>query len=211
MEKDLMMFSKSNVNKNGKRHICKECASKEKKEWRDKHKEHVLQYDREYREQHKEDAKKWYLDNYQHNKEVRQKWQTANKHRMNKLHREYYKAQKENVNFTLSKRIATAMRTALKGEKGGYRWEILVGYTVNDLKQHLERQFTAEMNWENIKDWHIDHVVPKSAFNYKSYSDIDFKKCWSLKNLQPMLATENREKSNKLIKPFQPSLALSED
>lgn len=48
-----------------------------------------------------------------------------------------------------------------------------------------------------------------AAFNFSSPEHIDFKKCWSLENLQPMWGKENAAKRDKLSKPFQPSLRLS--
>ena len=47
-------------------------------------------------------------------------------------------------------------------------------------------------------DIHIDHVIPKSHFNIISAECEDFKKCWALSNLQPLLAKDNLRKNNKL-------------
>jgi len=60
----------------------------------------------------------------------------------------------------------------------------------------------------NRKDYHIDHIIPQSAFNYETPKDLDFKKCWALTNLQILSSVENMKKSAKLDKPFQPSLLL---
>jgi hypothetical protein len=65
------------------------------------------------------------------------------------------------------------------------------------------------MSWENHGTvWHIDHIIPKSVFNYTDAEHIDFKRCWALKNLQPLWAGENMSKGDSLVKPFQPSLAI---
>jgi guanylate kinase len=81
-----------------------------------------------------------------------------------------------------------------------------LGYSIDDLKSHLESQFTEGMSWDNYGEWHIDHIRPESWFNYSSIEDGDFKKCWSLDNLQPMWADENLKKNNlyegKYRKPF---------
>lgn len=88
--------------------------------------------------------------------------------------------------------------------------EKLVGYTLDDLMIHLEKKFLPGMTWENYGrgGWNIDHIIPKSVFNYESTGDVDFKHCWSLKNLQPLWESDNMSKGAKLEKPFQPSLAL---
>ena len=74
---------------------------------------------------------------------------------------------------------------------------------------HLEASFTDGMTWENYGTyWHVDHIVPLSAHNYKSAEDIDFKKAWALGNLQALEASQNLAKGAKLAAPFQPSFAL---
>lgn len=110
-------------------------------------------------------------------------------------------------------RIDSAMSRAIRasiesGAKAGRRWERLVGYTVTDLMKHLERQFQPGMTWANYGEWHIDHVVPKAAFNYERPEHIDFARCWALSNLQPLWAVDNMRKHARLDGEFQPSLAL---
>lgn len=82
----------------------------------------------------------------------------------------------------------------------------LVGYSPLKLMKHMERRFKDGMSWENRSMWHIDHIIPRSAFNYKTQKDTDFRRCWSLKNLQPLWSNENLKKHAKITKPFQPSL-----
>jgi hypothetical protein len=54
------------------------------------------------------------------------------------------------------------------------------------------------MSWENYGKWHIDHITPLSSFDIQNYNDENFKKCWSLENLQPLWAEDNLKKSNKV-------------
>lgn len=87
---------------------------------------------------------------------------------------------------------------SLNGSMGGQRWVNLVGYTAEELKKHLEKQFTKEMSWENHGTyWEIDHIKPIANFNFKTPKDDDFKKCWALTNLQPLTRSENRRKCNR--------------
>jgi hypothetical protein len=97
------------------------------------------------------------------------------------------------------------MRQSLNGGKCGRRWTELVGWTVDDLKQHLESQFTEGMTWDNHGQvgWHIDHKIPVSSFNITSYKCNDFKKCWSLNNLQPLWYDDNIRKGNKVEKIYK--------
>lgn len=83
-----------------------------------------------------------------------------------------------------------------KKNKNGYHWEDLVGYTVEELKQHLENQFKEGMNWDKFLkgEIHIDHIIPKSLFKYNDSEDREFKQCWALANLQPLWAEDNIKK-----------------
>jgi len=90
------------------------------------------------------------------------------------------------------------MYHALKAKKGFRKWEDLVGYTLQDLINHLTPLFTDSMAWENYGSiWHVDHVTPKSWFKYESTSDPKFKECWSLTNLQPKFKIDNIKKGNR--------------
>lgn len=76
----------------------------------------------------------------------------------------------------------------------------LLGYTKDDLKEHLKKLFKNDMNWQNYGTyWEIDHIIPISMFNYKDIDDEEFKLCWSLNNLQPLEKEKNKEKGNKFI------------
>ena len=73
-----------------------------------------------------------------------------------------------------------------------------IGYTIDELMQHLESQFSPIMTWDNYGEvWHIDHKRPVSWFNYNGTNDDEFKECWALSNLQPLLATDNIRKGNR--------------
>ncbi len=98
----------------------------------------------------------------------------------------------------LDRRMTGSIWAALRSRKAGRSWESLVGYTLDDLAAHLERQFASGMSWDNIGEWHVDHVRPRSAFSYSSPDDAAFKECWALPNLQPLWAIENMSKGARL-------------
>jgi len=114
----------------------------------------------------------------------------------------------EDPTVKLSRRISTAVYQCIKSNKQRKSVFKILGYSIGQLKQYLEEQFTTGMTWDNYGEWHIDHKVPKSAHNFTTAEDIDFKRCWALDNLQPMWAKENLSKGASLHKPFQPSLLL---
>ena len=103
--------------------------------------------------------------------------------------------------YKLVANFRTAIYQVLKEsnvEKNGHYFDIL-GYTPEELINHLEKQFTEGMTWENYGEFHIDHKLPISSFNIKEIGDEEFMKCWSLDNLQPMWGEENIRKSNKVL------------
>ena len=69
-----------------------------------------------------------------------------------------------------------------------------VGYTRQQLCDHLESLFLDGMGWHNLKDWHIDHKKPVKLCNFESFNDPQFLECWSLENLRPLWARDNLRK-----------------
>lgn len=74
------------------------------------------------------------------------------------------------------------------------------GYNEHDLVKHIEDQFGPRMSWDNHARstqgfrWEVDHITPRSQLRYDSFSHPNFKKCWSLDNLRPIDAKENKSR-----------------
>lgn len=98
--------------------------------------------------------------------------------------------------FRITERMSAGVRESLRNGKNGRRWEHLVGYTRDELAAHLERQFLPGMSWQNMGEWHIDHIVPKVAFEFTDASDPEFARCWSLPNLRPLWGGDNMRKNH---------------
>lgn len=194
--------------------------------WRADNAEHVRRYNKKYYATHytpvpkasntpaktkKERDKEYYIKNREAIIERATAWNIANPERS----REHCRKTQERRRLTARGRLDDAMSSsvyqAIKDKKAGRKWEALVGYTAADLMAHLERQFHPGMTWDNYGrgGWHIDHIIPRSAFNYETPDDIDFKRCWALENLQPLWEFDNISKGAKLEQPFQPSLAIA--
>ena len=88
---------------------------------------------------------------------------------------------------------------SLSNQKAGRKWEALVGYTLSDLMQHLERQFTAGMTWENRGEWHVDHIRPLCSFEFQTPDCPQFREAWALTNLRPLWAKDNLTKSGRQV------------
>lgn len=99
-----------------------------------------------------------------------------------------------NPALALNNRMANAVKEALNGRKAGRSWEALVGYTLEQIVRHLERQFVQGMGWHNRAEWHVDHIRPLASFSFTDAEHPDFRAAWALSNLRPLWAAENRQK-----------------
>ncbi len=200
-EKTLEEFSVDNRNASGHRSRCKVCACEEGKLWQKGHPENVKKSGQKWRATHPDAIKgnKYRIDSSK-------AWKTANPEKV----KAYAKKRRDTPKGKLNNNISFRVWLSLRGTKNNQRWEDLVGYTVCQLKYHLEKRFKPGMTWENYgTHWHIDHKIPVAVFNYEHPDDIDFRLCWSLKNLQPLESKKNRIKGAKIEIPFQPSLCIN--
>jgi len=213
-EKDFADFTKDKRNKDGMGASCLKCFAIRSRELSPKRKVKKAEQGKLYREVNKdkikERIKKWYAVNKSKYKGQSTRWYKENPEKAKKIYKrrdqKVLGTPKGRISCMMSNRIRNSMR---KGMKANHHWEDLVSFTVDQLKMHLEKQFTPEMNWENYGSyWHIDHKIPISVFNYEAPDDIDFKRCWSLKNLQPLEAIKNISKGARIETPFQPSLMM---
>lgn len=114
--------------------------------------------------------------------------------------------------FRLEQTIRRSIYSSISsGSKRGRKTFEILGYSPEDLRDHLERLFLPGMSWENYGKfgWHIDHIVPLAVHNYETPDDIDFRRAWALENLRPLWWQDNIKKGAKVDTAFQPSLALA--
>ncbi len=95
--------------------------------------------------------------------------------------------------------VQRRVRRALAGETRGEFMRALLGYSVGDLRKHIERSFSKGMTWDAFSRGaiHIDHIIPLRAFDLES--DDDLRRAWALTNLRPLWATENISKGGKVL------------
>ena len=154
----------------------KEKISLQKKNYYYANREKQLEYHRKYREEHGEEVR------------ARQRaWYAQNKEKVAQLNKETFRH--------LNKMFSRCIYQSLRSVKAGRHWEDLVPYTLQELKEHLEKQFDENMTWDNIGEyWEVDHIIPKNLFSFQSSNDKDFQICWSLMNLRPLNWIENRKR-----------------
>ena len=141
-----------------------------------------------------ESAKRTRPDPEQH-KQYQREWRSRPD--VQKRLKESRKRRESTPQRRLERRISNRMREALSSDYQGGKWREALPYSIAELRDHLERQFVKGMSWENMHQWHIDHIVPKSSFSYSSPDEPDFLACWALSNLRPLWASENISKGSR--------------
>jgi len=189
---------------------ARECAKKHSKEryialkrWREKNVEKRRQQGRRQYWKDPEKARAgrmdWRMKNLEKARNILRNWQKKNPEKRRINNNKYLK---KYPLVRLSCYFGYQIYFALKHNKAGRHWEEVVGYTLNDLQQHLEKQFTKKMSWDNYgRYWHVDHRIPKSKFIFKFHTDKGFIECWALDNLQPKIGIDNKRKGDRYSEP----------
>jgi len=144
--------------------------------------------DPEYRKKSNEYFRKWAYNKYHTD--------PAYKERQQKNANAYIKRRcKTDSAYRLKERLRAQLRNRLKSKNITERMDTLIGCTIPQLKEHIEKQFKPGMSWDNYNEWHVDHIKPCSLFDLTNPKDQ--KKCFHYTNLQPLWAKENLQKSSK--------------
>ena len=165
-------------------------------EWRKKNLEKVRAYDREwkrkYKLEHPEKIKtkrkeryyrerknpEWVEKRKEYMRAYQKKWRDNNpkyrvrhselaKIRYHKRAKEIYAIRRAKPYEKLVSSIRSRIRDLLRNGYKSARTEKLLGCTMKELKEHLEKQFKSGMTWENygFYGWHVDHILPLSSFD----------------------------------------------
>lgn len=170
IEKDVESFHRSKNFHDGRTTFCKDCKSKI--------------------------CRQYYIDNQANCQSKSQAYYINNKDKRNK-----WEKTKSNADelFKLRKRLRHRLRSAfyrIKNTKRSFSAVKDLGCSIVELKSYLEAQFKPGMTWDNwgVHGWHIDHIVPLSM----AKNEEELKAACHYTNLQPLWATENLSKSNKV-------------
>jgi len=193
--------------KDGRESRCKECRKKL---------DHIVYKNYRDTPEGKEKTKKYYAKNKEHLKAKAKeyadrnrdkinnrntKWKIKNRNKCLVYNKKYYSRKRLIPAIRLNENISSQINIGFNGKKNVIKWQEYVGYKLEDLVNHLETLFKIGMSWDNHgKDgWEIDHIIPKSLWEFKSYEDREFRQCWALCNLQPLWVIDNKKKYNKCI------------
>jgi len=164
-------------------------------------------------EDQKEYHKEYYKKNKKKRNETSKRWRENNRERYNKnVNKSYHKHKKKiikkqvaynrkryqtDINWILKRRLRARLQHALKGTIKSKKTMELLGVPHMDfLKTWIECKFKEGMTWENRHLWHIDHVIPCSSFDLTKPEEQA--KCFHYTNLQPLWASENLSKGNRI-------------
>lgn len=124
------------------------------------------------------------------------KWRDSDSARAAKA--AYMRNLRKTPNGRINNRMSAAIRRMINESKENRHWGHLVGYSLAELMDHLEKQFLKGMSWSNADEWHVDHIIPLSSFVFDSYECSEFKAAWAITNLRPLWAKDNLAKSAKI-------------
>jgi hypothetical protein len=193
---------------------CKLCNTAKSVKYKQDHKEERAVYDKQYRLEHKKElieyGKQYYLEHKAEDNTYSKNYQDTHKEELRASRREREKRlRKTDPLFKMRKDISRLISFALNKQNSNKRGSSCLDYlpyTINELKEHLEKQFESWMTWENrgvyyVKTWNdnnpttwtwqIDHIIPQSKLSYTTMTDNNFQICWALSNLRPLSAKQN--------------------
>jgi len=210
-EKKLSGFSKDKNRKDGLQPSCKDCftvyrvANREKilaqrKRHYEDNKDAICEKGKLYREENKDDVIARRVAYYENNRDEilarGKKYREENKETILKQKVKYKRERYANdPTFNLILRHRARARLALSGIGNDESTTKLLGCTPEQYRHHIESQFTEGMGWGQRGLWHVDHIIPLSAFNmkFKKHRKYGF----HFSNCQPLWASPNLMKSDK--------------
>jgi hypothetical protein len=202
-EKSLNLFYKNRMCKDGYRNYCKECCKKKQEEYRVENYDIIIEKKREDYYNNREIilAKKkeqYYQDPYNNPEEVENRKQERhqlaieNQREQQKIYRRKRRLNDPlfRMKYNLRRRINDFIKNKTK------RTSIILGCSWDQLKKHIEKQFTDGMNWDNygVYGWNIDHIIPLSI----AKTEEEIYKLNHYTNLQPLWWRDNISKGDKL-------------
>lgn len=179
-------FSKHRIQKDGLNSECKLCS-----------KNRVIKWAKKNVKKANLNKKRWSLLNPDKTKAATRKWSQNNKDKVNAKCRRFYHKHKNNPLYKISLSLRSRTLIAIKRKcwKKQNKFNAYIGCSLQELKNHIEKQFKPGMSWNNhsLHGWHIDHIVPLCSA--KTVKEL-YKLC-HYKNLQPLWAQENHSKGGR--------------
>ena len=187
---DTSLYHKSKNRHDGLQGMCKKCHKSYRSKWLDKNK---IQY--------KDKCKEWSIKNKEHVSETKKIWRDNNREYFREHQRKYKALKRKNDPiFRITANLRTRLRKAIKDINKSKKTMELLGCSIEEFKEHIEKKFKKEMTWNNYGEWELDHIKPCCSFDL---TDIDQqKKCFHYSNIQPLWKKEHRQKTTEDTKNY---------
>lgn len=136
------------------------------------------------------------------------RYREANLEKVRRIKRDYCKNNRDKINrYKRSRNALPSVRIIASQRKRLRRFiasttvnrSEMFGCTRDQLVKHIESQFVKGMTWYNQGRWHIDHIMPCSAFDLTNPEQV--KVCFNWQNLRPIWAKKNLRKGKKITHP----------
>lgn len=206
--KTVDQFYEDRSKKDGLRTQCKACACASRKSYRAANREEIAAKKKIYyeanREQIAEKGKRYREENHEAVQERKRIYRESNREALaekqrlwlaenREWRREYTRDRRANDPvFRFVDCTRARLRKILNGTRSHPEALALLGCTRQEYRDHLESQFTEGMSWENHGEWHVDHIIPVSAFDQNKLDERAI--CWHYSNTQPLWAEDNMAK-----------------
>ena len=174
----------NNENKIKNKKICKSCNRIICKEYKQRNKQAISEYNKKYKSEHKEEIIKYNHD-----------YNISNRNSIQKRHTIYLREKrKSDPNYKIGITCRNRIKKLVKGDN---KTSKLIGCDTDFLIEWFVSNFTNKMTLDNHgKYWHIDHVIPCNSFDLTKEEDLN--KCFHWSNLQPLEAKYNLSKGDKV-------------
>lgn len=173
-------------NKEYKRKYMSVHENRERSNQLERHRRNNDEYRNKKRKYQKSDKYKMY----------RRKYQKLEKYKQYRRHRNAFRYVND-VNYKLNITCRTMLRKVLtktKQRKSG-SLKSMLGFSIDQFKVHIEKQFKEGMTWENHGEWHADHITPVAMMIRRGVRD--HRVINKLNNLQPLWAFDNMSKKDR--------------
>jgi hypothetical protein len=179
---------------------CKTCRYERSQRWITENPERARQRWKQYRESNQKQFRHYDAQfRERHAEKLREKRRTPEwRAKKNAYQR---KVRQERPEYRIRGQLGGQLNTLLARhvQSGAFRGKSFVerfGYAPEELRVHLERQFTKRMSWQNYGTyWEIDHTVPCRLFKLPE----ETRACFALTNLRPLPKVENRRKQGRRL------------
>ena len=179
---------------------AKEYKLKNYEKDKDQRQKYQSEYNKKYYQKNKikikAQTRKYSLENYYKQKKSPEAKEVKNKRRRFR--------KKTDPEYKMIENLRVHLNQAMERENFAKSQKTIkyLGVKLKYLRKYLEHKFQKGMNWDNYgKVWHLDHIIPLSIFDFSKEENIKF--AFHYRNLQPMFARENIQKSNKVFVPAE--------